>query len=51
MRFTIARLCGGKSLMAISSDEMNLDMEKAAKKLEAMGVTITQRDDMMLVFT
>lgn len=50
MRFTTARLCGGKSLMAISSDEMDLDMEEAAKKLEAMGATIIQRDDTMLVF-
>ncbi len=51
MRFTTVRLCGGKSFMAISSDEMDLNMEEAAKKLETMGITITHRDDMMLVFT
>lgn len=49
MRFTTARLCGGKALMAVSSDELDIDMESAVPKLEAMGHTVTQKDDMMIV--
>ena len=50
MKFTTARLCGGKALMAVSADVLDLDMDSAASKLEAMGCTITQRDEMMIVF-
>ena len=50
MKFTTARLCGGKALMAISSDEMDIDMEKAKDKLAAEGCEIIQYDDMMMVF-
>ncbi|MFT0899745.1 hypothetical protein [Candidatus Methanoprimaticola sp. MG2] len=50
MKFTTARLCGGKSLMAISADEMDLDMEAAAKHFEEQGCPITSIDDMMVVF-
>lgn len=50
MRFTTARLCGGKALMAVSADEMDIDMEKAAAKFESEGYQITQKDDMMIVF-
>lgn len=49
MRFTTARLCGGKALMAISSEEMGLDLSLAVPKLESMGHTITSQDDMMVV--
>lgn len=50
MKFTTARLCGGKALMAISSDEMDIDMGKAKDKLAAEGCEIIQYDDMMMVF-
>ena len=50
MRFTTARLCGGKALMAISADELDIDPAKAAAKFEAEGCRITQVDDMMAVF-
>lgn len=51
MKFTTARLCGGKALMAISADPMDIDIEKAAEKFEAEGCKITSKDEMMLVFT
>ena len=50
MKFTTARLCGGKSIMAISEDEMDLDMEKAAETLRSRGCNVTQTDEMMVVF-
>ncbi len=50
MRFTTARLCGGKSLMAISADPMDIDMAKAAETISSRGLDITQQDDMMIVF-
>lgn len=49
MKFTTARLCGGKALMAVSSDELDIDMEAAVPKMVAMGHTIMQADDMMVV--
>ena len=51
MKFTTARLCGGKALMAISADPMDIDIEKAAEKFAAEGCKITSKDEMMLVFT
>lgn len=50
MRFTTARLCGGKALMAISADIMDIDMDRAAKVLENEGCRIKEKDDMLLVF-
>ena len=50
MRFTTARLCGGKALMAVSSEELDLDIEAAAAKLESQGYTVSQKDEMMAVF-
>ncbi|MGI6009169.1 MAG: hypothetical protein ACOX8X_03485 [Methanomethylophilus sp.] len=50
MRFTTARLCGGKALMAISADIMDLDMDKAERILKEEGCTIKEKDDMMIVF-
>ncbi len=50
MRFTTARLCGGKALMAISADMMDLDMDKAARILESEGCRIKEKDEMLLVF-
>ncbi len=50
MRFTTARLCGGKALMAVSSEELNLDMVKVAEHFESAGCPVTEKDDMMVVF-
>jgi hypothetical protein len=50
VRFTTARLCGGKALMAISADIMDLDMDKAERILKEEGCTIKEKDDMMIVF-
>ena len=50
MRFTTARLCGGKSLMAISADPMDIDLSKAAEAISSRGLDITQQDEMMVVF-
>ncbi len=50
MRFTTARLCGGTSLMAISAEPMDIDMEKSAETISSRGLEITQQDDMMIVF-
>lgn len=50
MRFSIARLCGGQALMAVSVDIMDIDMEAAARKIEEEGLEITSKDDQMIVY-
>ena len=50
MKFTTARLCGGKALMAISADEMQIDIESAAEDLRSQGLDISNEDEMMCVF-
>lgn len=50
MKFTTARLCGGKALMAISADDLDLDMERACTKLESKGISIDSKDEIMAVF-
>lgn len=50
MKFTTARLCGGKALMAISADELDIDTVEAAKHFESQGCPITTVDEMMTVF-
>ena len=50
MKFTTARLCGGKALMAISADEMQIDIESAAEHLRSLGLDISTEDEMMCVF-
>ena len=50
MKFTTARLCGGKALMAISADEMQIDIESAAEHLRSQGLDISNEDEMMCVF-
>ncbi len=50
MRFTTARLCGGKSFMAIPAEAAELDLPAAAAALEKAGIRIQQQDEMMLVF-
>ena len=39
MKFTVTRLCGGKALMAASSEMMDIDLESAAQKLSDEGFT------------
>ena len=50
MRFTTARLCGGKAVMAISADILDIDLAHAADVIEKEGCTIKERDEMLLVF-
>ena len=50
MRFTTSRLCGGKALMAISVDAMDIDMGRAVEILEKEGCIIKEGGDMYLVF-
>jgi len=50
MKFSIARLCGGQALMAVSVDIMDIDMEAAAKRIEAEGLPIQSKDDQMIVY-
>ena len=50
MKFSIARLCGGQALMAVSLDVMDIDMEAAAKKIETEGCKIQTKDDQMIVY-
>jgi hypothetical protein len=50
VKFSIARLCGGQALMAVSVDIMDVDMEAAAKKMEEEGLKITSKDDQMIVY-
>lgn len=50
MKFTISRLCGGKALMAVPREEMDIDMLRAADILEQEGCEVKQKDEMMVVF-
>ena len=50
MKFTTARLCGGKALMAISADDLELYVLGAAERFRAEGLPVSQADDMMAVF-
>ena len=50
MKFAVTRLCGGKALMAASSDAVDIDMEKASKILTEDGFTLKKNeDDLMLI--
>ena len=49
MRFTTTRLCGGEALMAVSSEELNLDLTLAGEIFEKEGFEIKEKDDMMLI--
>ena len=51
MKFSIARLCGGQALMAVSVDPMDIDMEAAAEKIASQGLPIQTKDDQMIVYT
>jgi len=50
LKFTTARLCGGKALMAISADEMQIDIGDAAERLRSQGLEVSTEDEMMCVF-
>ncbi len=50
MKFTTARLCGGKSLMAVSTEELDIDTEAAAEHFRKEGCAIKEVDPMMTIF-
>ncbi|MBQ3685698.1 MAG: hypothetical protein II933_04885 [Candidatus Methanomethylophilaceae archaeon] len=50
MRFTTARLCGGKSLMAVPADPMDIDISKVPAALGIDPSAITSSDEEMMVF-
>jgi len=49
MKFAVTRLCGGKALMAASSDAMDIDMEKASKILTEDGFTLKKNEDGLML--
>ena len=50
MKFSVTRLCGGKALMAASSEMMDIDLDRAADILSADGFTKKKNEDgLMLV--
>jgi len=49
MRFTTVRLCGGEALMAVSADELDLNMGTVSGRMEEDGFTIKKMDEMMLI--
>jgi hypothetical protein len=50
MRFSVARLCGGQALMAVSADPMDIDMDAAAERIMSEGLPIQTKDDQMIVY-
>ena len=49
MKFTVTRLCGGKALMAASSEMMDIDLENAAQKLSDEGFTKKKNEDNLMM--
>ena len=49
MKFTVTRLCGGKALMAASSEMMDIDLESAAQKLSEDGFTKKKNEDNLMM--
>ena len=50
MKFTVTRLCGGKALMAASSEAMDIDLKKASDILCKDGFDFKRNeDDLMLI--
>ena len=50
MKFTVTRLCGGKALMAASSETMDIDLKKASDILCKDGFDFKRNeDDLMLI--
>jgi len=50
VKFSIARLCGGQALMAVSVDPMDIDMDAAAERIASQGLPIQTKDDQMIVY-
>ena len=50
MKFSIARLCGGQALMAVSVDPMDIEMDAAAERIASEGLPIQSKDDQMIVY-
>ncbi|MDY0293624.1 MAG: hypothetical protein RBQ77_03525 [Candidatus Methanomethylophilaceae archaeon] len=48
MRFTVARLCGGKALMATPREPLEIDLDRAGEIL-ADESSVRQKEDMILV--
>ena len=50
MKFTVTRLCGGKALMATSSETMDIDLDNAVERLSGDGFTKkSEEEGLMLV--
>lgn len=50
MKFSVTRLCGGKALMAASSEYMDIDLAKACDVLSKEGfVKKSEEEGLMLV--
>ena len=50
MKFTVTRLCGGKALMAASSEMMDINLDKATDILSADGFfKKSEEEGLMLV--
>ena len=49
MKFTVTRLCGGKALMAASSETMDIDLDTAADKLSGDGFTKKKNEDGLML--
>ena len=50
MKFSVTRLCGGKALMAASSEMMDLNLKKATEILSKDGFTKkSEEEGLMLV--
>ena len=49
MKFTVTRLCGGKALMAASSESYDIDLDSAAKTLEKDGFTFQRNEEGLML--
>jgi len=50
MKFSIARLCGGKALMVSPDTDLQIDIKNAASVLSGIGV-IKEKDDLMIIMS
>ena len=49
MKFAITRLCGGKALMAASSETFDIDLDKATDILTADGFSVKRNEDGLML--
>ena len=49
MKFAITRLCGGKALMAASSEAMDIDLERASEILSTDGFVKKRNEDGLML--